>query len=91
MGGKKVAAIGVRAQRWVTYHGFAINLANDLRPFQLITPCGISDRTVTSVKVTSLVKCSFQYPLSIFLECDIPQPSIANALSRRSSRTVNEI
>ncbi|CAL5229511.1 g12849 [Coccomyxa viridis] len=50
VGGKKVAAIGVRAQRWVTYHGFAINLANDLRPFQLITPCGISDRTVTSVK-----------------------------------------
>ena len=51
--GKKVAAIGVRAQRWVTYHGFAINLANDLRPFQMITPCGISDRSVTSVKVAS--------------------------------------
>ena len=49
--GKKVAAIGVRAQRWVTYHGLAINLATDLQPFQLITPCGISDRSVTSVKV----------------------------------------
>ena len=49
--GQKVAAIGVRAQRWVTYHGLAINIANDLRPFQLITPCGIKERTVTSVKV----------------------------------------
>ena len=48
---KKVAAIGVRAQRWVTYHGLAINIANDLRPFQLITPCGIRERAVTCVKV----------------------------------------
>ena len=47
---KKVAAIGVRAQRWVTYHGLAINVANDLQPFQLITPCGIVDRQVTTVK-----------------------------------------
>ena len=47
---KKVAAIGVRAQRWVSYHGLAINVANDLQPFQLITPCGISDRKVTTVK-----------------------------------------
>ena len=49
--GKKVAAIGVRAQRWVTYHGLAINVANDLLPFQHITPCGIRDWGVTSVKV----------------------------------------
>jgi len=48
---KKVAAIGVRARRWVTYHGLAINIANDLRPFQLITPCGIRERVVTCVKV----------------------------------------
>ena len=47
---KKVAAIGVRAQRWVTYHGLAINVANDLQPFRLITPCGIGDRQVTTVK-----------------------------------------
>ena len=55
--GKKVAAIGVRAQRWVTYHGLAINLTNDLRPFQLITPCGIRDRGVTSVKVSNHYTC----------------------------------
>jgi lipoyl(octanoyl) transferase len=53
VGGQKVAAIGVRAQRWVTYHGLAINVTTDLSPFALITPCGIADRPVTSVQVIS--------------------------------------
>jgi len=47
--GKKVAAIGVRATRWVSYHGLALNVTADLRPFQDIVPCGISDKEVTSV------------------------------------------
>ncbi|GMH32803.1 hypothetical protein BSKO_00637 [Bryopsis sp. KO-2023] len=48
--GSKVAAIGVRAKRWVTYHGLALNVAMDLSPFSMIVPCGISNRAVTSVK-----------------------------------------
>ncbi len=47
--GKKVAAIGVRATRWVTYHGLALNVTADLGPFKEIVPCGIKDREVTSV------------------------------------------
>lgn len=50
---QKVAAIGVRAQRWVTYHGLALNVTTDLRPFQHIVPCGISSRGVTSIKQLS--------------------------------------
>ena len=46
----KVAAVGVRAQQWVTYHGVAVNITTDLHPFQLIVPCGISNKGVTSVK-----------------------------------------
>ncbi|EFN56622.1 hypothetical protein CHLNCDRAFT_12548, partial [Chlorella variabilis] len=49
VGGQKVAAIGVRASRWVTYHGLALNVVNDLAPFRQIVPCGIADRPVASV------------------------------------------
>jgi len=47
--GHKVAAIGVRATRWITYHGLALNVVNDLAPFSDIVPCGISNRPVGSV------------------------------------------
>ena len=47
---KKVAAIGVRVSKWIAYHGFAININNDLRKYQNIIPCGILDKGVTNLK-----------------------------------------
>lgn len=47
--GRKLAAIGVRARRWVTCHGLALNVAPDLGPFSSIVPCGIAGREVGSV------------------------------------------
>lgn len=49
LGSKKVAAIGVRARKWVTSHGIALNVNMDLSPYGLIVPCGISGLGVTSV------------------------------------------
>ena len=47
---KKIAAIGIRVSKWIAYHGFAINVNNDLENYKKIIPCGISDKGVTNLK-----------------------------------------
>ena len=47
---KKVAAIGVRVSKWIAYHGFSININNDLNKYDAIIPCGIEDKGITSLK-----------------------------------------
>ena len=46
----KVAAIGVRVRKWIAYHGFAININNNLKQYKKIIPCGISDKGITNLK-----------------------------------------
>jgi len=47
---KKIAAIGLRVSKWIAYHGFAINVNNDLSKYNNIVPCGIKDKAVTNLK-----------------------------------------
>ena len=55
---KKIAAIGIRVKKWIAYHGFSINISNDLSVYRNIIPCGIIDKTVTNL--VSLKKKSFK-------------------------------
>ncbi len=53
---EKVAAIGVRVSKWIAYHGFCLNINNDLEPYTKIVPCGISDKKVTNLSKISKAK-----------------------------------
>ena len=53
---EKVAAIGVRVSKWIAYHGFCLNIKNDLEPYKKIIPCGISDKKVTNLTKISKLK-----------------------------------
>tara|TARA_B100001057_G_C22793688_1_gene928697 strand:- start:1103 stop:1723 length:621 start_codon:yes stop_codon:yes gene_type:complete len=47
---EKIAAIGVRVSKWIAYHGFSINIDNDLNKYKAIVPCGITDKDITNLK-----------------------------------------
>ena len=46
----KIAAIGIRVKKWIAYHGFALNVSNDLSRYNGIVPCGIKNRGITNLK-----------------------------------------
>jgi lipoate-protein ligase B len=53
-GNRKIASMGIAIRKWVTYHGMAVNCVNDLKYFQLISPCGFSPEVMT--KLSDLLK-----------------------------------
>ena len=46
----KIAAIGIRVKKWIAYHGFALNISNDLKKYKKIIPCGIKNKGITSLE-----------------------------------------
>lgn len=57
---RKVCAIGIHCSRWITSHGFALNVNNDIREFEMIIPCGITDKDVTSIEAESHLVVNFK-------------------------------
>jgi len=53
---KKIAAIGIRVKKWVAFHGFSINVSNDLNKYKKIIPCGIKNKGITSLKDLKVIK-----------------------------------
>ena len=46
---KKIAAIGIKVKKWIAYHGFALNISNNLNAYKKIIPCGITDKEITNL------------------------------------------
>ena len=69
----KIAAIGIRVKKWIAYHGFALNVSNDLSKYKGIIPCGIKDKGITNLKemgitnFTNIDKIIIKKFLNIFL------------------------
>ena len=57
---RKVCAIGIHCSRWITSHGFALNVNNNIREFEMIIPCGITDKAVTSIEAESFADVTFE-------------------------------
>ncbi|HTV04105.1 MAG TPA: lipoyl(octanoyl) transferase LipB [Acidobacteriaceae bacterium] len=85
---KKIAAIGVHISRGITSHGFALNVTTDLRDFDLIVPCGISDRTVTSLELEASSASSTSDPGNPLYPPPTMQNAI-NAIARHFGRVFN--
>jgi len=66
---RKICAIGVRSSRFVTMHGFALNVATDLRYFGYINPCGFSDRGATSIERETGRKVPMEEVKKLVLDC----------------------
>ncbi len=73
--GKKVASIGIAVRRWVTLHGFALDISNDLGRFELIRPCDMAPEVMTSLVA-----------LGVTVELDAVKQGVHRALARRVGR-----
>jgi len=51
---EKIAAIGIKIRKWIAYHGFSLNISNDLKKYNAIIPCGIKNKGVTSLKLMGI-------------------------------------
>lgn len=65
-GSRKICAMGMHCSRWVTYHGFALNVCNNIQEFDYIVPCGIKNKGVTSIAIENGTAIAFE---EVLLKC----------------------
>ena len=68
---KKIAAIGIRVSRWIAYHGFSINIKNNLNDYKKIMPCGLDNRKITSLKNEKKIPIGIKKNLKKFIIQDL--------------------
>jgi lipoate-protein ligase B len=97
VGERKIASIGVAVKKWVTSHGFALNVTTDLDAFRLINPCGMAEVEMTSIGreggetgdevVRQAVAAGFEQEFGIRLQANLPRSltSLTNGLSLSAS------
>ena len=56
---KKIAAIGIRVKKWIAYHGFSLNINNDIEKYKKIIPCGIKNKGVTNLRLVKDLKYKY--------------------------------
>jgi lipoyl(octanoyl) transferase len=85
--GNKLAAIGVRIARWITSHGFALNVTTNLDDFGLIVPCGIADRGVTSLeRLGSQARLDEVVNALVVRFCDVFDCQLVSSVSRNPAQ-----
>ncbi len=82
--GKKIASIGIGVKRWITYHGFALNINNDLNYFDMIIPCGLN-----KVRMTNIINESNMEDISINKTNDFISKSFSKTFNREYSGTLD--
>jgi len=86
---EKIAAIGVRISRWITSHGFALNVTTDLSYFDLIVPCGIADKGVTSLARLRADRADGEPPVSMADVMTITARRFAEVFDAASPRDID--
>ena len=86
---KKVAAIGVRVSKWIAYHGFSINIDNDLKKYDAIIPCGVKDKGITNLKTINNQSYADLKDYEKIIPCGISDKGVTNLKSVKNQSYKN--